>query len=80
MSPPDKTNKTRSNVKVGWLDLYCLVSCSKILHLYRDLTSTGEGLHELGLYIALMVFDQGGTSCCDTGLRFSWSPPKNRPS
>jgi hypothetical protein len=51
--------------------------------MYEDITITGEWLQNLGLCSALRAFEQGGTlscyTCCDTGPRFSWSHPKDRP-
>jgi hypothetical protein len=45
---------------VGLL-IFCLTSRSRICHLgYRDVTITGEGLHNLGLCSALRAFEQGG--------------------
>jgi hypothetical protein len=42
------------------LIIYCFTSRSKIFHLYRDITITGEGLQNLGLCSAFRAFDQGG--------------------
>jgi hypothetical protein len=36
------------------------MSCSRIFHLYGDVTITGEGLQNLGLCSALRAFEQGG--------------------
>jgi hypothetical protein len=40
--------------------IYCVTSRSRIFHLYGDVTITGEGLQNLGLYSALRAFEQGG--------------------
>jgi hypothetical protein len=36
------------------------MSRSRMFHLYGDVTTAGEGLQNLGLCSALMVFEQGG--------------------
>jgi hypothetical protein len=45
---------------VGWLVVYSFTPRSRIFHLYEDVTITGEGLQNLGLCLALSVFEQGG--------------------
>ena len=45
---------------VDWLIVYGFTSCSRIFHLYGDVTITGEGLQNLGLCSALRTFEQGG--------------------
>ena len=42
------------------LIIYCFTSCSRIFHLYGDVTFTGEGLQNLGLCLALKAFQQVG--------------------
>jgi hypothetical protein len=44
----------------NWLIIYCFASRTRIFHLYGDVTITGEGLQNLGLYSALRAFKQGG--------------------
>jgi hypothetical protein len=44
-------------------------------YFYRDVTTAGEGLQNLGLCLALRAFEQGGIyivplTRCDTGPRF----------
>jgi hypothetical protein len=43
-----------------WLIIYGFTSCSRIFHLYGDVTTAGEGLQNLGLCSALRAFEQGG--------------------
>jgi hypothetical protein len=43
-----------------WLTIYGFTSRSRLLHLYGDVTITGEGLRNLGLCLALRAFEQGG--------------------
>jgi hypothetical protein len=43
----------------AWL-IYCFTSRSRIFHLYGDVTTTGEGLQNLGLCSALRAFVLGG--------------------
>jgi hypothetical protein len=45
---------------IDWLIIYCFMSCSRIFHLYGDVTIAGEGLQNLGLCSALKAFEQGG--------------------
>jgi hypothetical protein len=40
--------------------VYGFTSRSRILHLYGDVTTAGEGLQNLGLCSALRAFEQGG--------------------
>jgi hypothetical protein len=40
--------------------IYGFTSCSRIFHLYEDVTIAGEGLQNLGLCLALRAFEQGG--------------------
>jgi hypothetical protein len=52
----------------------------RIFHLYGYVTSTGEGLQNLGLCSEIRAFEQGGIfiepyTCCDTGPRFSADCP-----
>jgi hypothetical protein len=42
------------------LIIYDFTSRSRIFHLCGDVTITGEGMQNLGLYSALMAFEQGG--------------------
>jgi hypothetical protein len=42
----------------GWV-IYCFTSRSRIVHLYRDVTITGEWLQNLDLCSALKAFEQG---------------------
>jgi hypothetical protein len=42
------------------LIIYRFMSCTKIFHLYGDVTIDGEGLQNLGLCSALRAFEQGG--------------------
>jgi hypothetical protein len=39
---------------------YGFTSCSRIFHLYEDVTITGGGLQNLSLFSALRAFEQGG--------------------
>jgi hypothetical protein len=44
-----------------WLFVvYCFTSCSRIFHLYGDVTITGDRLQNLGLCSALWAFEQAG--------------------
>jgi hypothetical protein len=45
---------------IDWLINYGLLYCSRIVHLYGDVTTTVEGLQNLGLCSALRAFKQGG--------------------
>jgi hypothetical protein len=45
---------------IDWLIIYCFKSCSRIFHLYGDLTITGEMLQNLGLCSAFRAFEQEG--------------------
>ena len=45
---------------IGWLIAYVFTSRSRIFHLYKDVTTAGEGQQNLGLSSALRAFDQGG--------------------
>jgi hypothetical protein len=36
------------------------IACSRIFHIYEDITITGEGLKNLGLCSAIRAFEQGG--------------------
>jgi hypothetical protein len=71
--------------KFDWLIIYCFTSRWRISHLYGDVTITVEGLQNLGLCSALRAFFEQGEgslschTCCDTGLRFFRSHPKDRP-
>jgi hypothetical protein len=42
--------------------IYCFTSLSRIyhLHVYKDVTISGEELQNLGLCLALNAFEQGG--------------------
>jgi hypothetical protein len=42
------------------LIIYGFTSCSRIFHLYGDVTIAGEGLKNLDLCTALRAFEQGG--------------------
>jgi hypothetical protein len=59
------------------------MSCSRIVHLYGDVTIAGEGLQNLDLCSALKAFEQGGRlschTCSDTGPRFYRSHLKDYP-
>jgi hypothetical protein len=63
--------------------MYSFTSCSRIFHLYGDVTIAGEGLQNLGLCSALRAFEQGGifivTHLCDTGPRFFGLIRRNAP-
>jgi hypothetical protein len=65
------------------LIIYCFTSRSTIFHIYGDVTITGEGLQNVGLCSALRAFQDGGIlschTCCDMGLQFFRSYPKDRP-
>jgi hypothetical protein len=39
---------------------YNFTFCSKIFHSYGDVTIADEGLQNLGVWSALMAFEQGG--------------------
>jgi hypothetical protein len=45
---------------IDWLIIYCFMSRSRIFHLYGDVTIAYEGLQNLGLFSALMTFEQEG--------------------
>lgn len=46
---------------VGWLNYYCLTSCSRMLHSFGlKRHNSGEGLRRSDLCLALMAFKQGG--------------------
>jgi hypothetical protein len=64
-----------------YLHIYCSTSRTRIFHLYGDLTITGEGLQNLGLYSAPLS-REGALSChtcCDTGLSFFRCHSNDRP-
>jgi hypothetical protein len=50
---------------------------------YRNATITGEGLQNFGMYWRSGPLSREGSlschTCCDTGPRFFWSRPKERP-
>ena len=58
----------------------CLLSCSRIFRLYGDVTTVGEGLQNLGQYLALtsggsMNFKKGGGEegvCAGPGFAFAY--------
>jgi hypothetical protein len=56
----------------------CFTYCSKISHLYGDVTITGEGLQNLDQCSALREGSLSCHTCCDTGPRFFRSHPKDR--
>jgi hypothetical protein len=67
--------------KTDWLIICCFTSRSRIFH--GDITIADEGLQNLGQCLALGAFEQGGIfklchTCCDTGLKFFLSHPKDR--
>jgi hypothetical protein len=45
--------------KNHYLFIYCFTSCSRVFHIYGDVTITGEGLQNLSLCSALRAFEQG---------------------
>jgi hypothetical protein len=45
---------------IDWLFIVLYTSRSRIFHSYEDVTITGEGLHNLGLFSALRAFELGG--------------------
>ena len=60
----------------SWLvvHVYCFMSSSNILHSYRDLTVTGDGLQNSGIWLALEAFvhlnkeeSLSCYTCCDAG-------------
>jgi hypothetical protein len=66
------------------LIVYSFTSCSRIFHLYGDVTMTGEGLQNLGLDARRSgpLSREGSLSChtyCETGPRFFRSHPKDCP-
>jgi hypothetical protein len=67
----------------GWLVIYCFTSRSKFVHLYGDVTITGEGLQNLGLCSALRALEREVSlschTCCRTGPRFYRSHQKDGP-
>jgi hypothetical protein len=68
----------------AFTDLLFYVPLKRFFHLYGDVTITGEGLQNLGLFLALWAFEQGGIfivdhTCCDTGSWFLWSHPMDYP-
>jgi hypothetical protein len=61
--------------------IFYFMSCSRIFHLYEDVTIAGEGKF-LDLCLTLSLSREGPSSChiyCDTGPRFFRSHPKDRP-
>ena len=44
---------------IDWFFLF-IVPLKPFFHLHKDVTFAGEGLQKLGLFSALMVFEQGG--------------------
>jgi hypothetical protein len=44
-------------MSIYWLLFSCFMSCSRIVHLFGDVTITGEGLQNLGLCSALRAFE-----------------------
>jgi hypothetical protein len=58
-------------IKVVGLFIYCFTSCSRIFHLYGDVTITGEELQILGVCSALVAFEQGEILIVTRGLNFS---------
>ena len=65
-----------------FLVVHCLKLRLKILRFYGDISTGCEGLRNLGLRWSFEAFGQGGISChiyCDTGPRFLWSQPEDRP-
>jgi hypothetical protein len=64
LEPPLNNIFQRHYIKreIGWLVIYGFTSCSRIFHLYGDVTMAGEGLQNLGLCSALRAFEQGGIS------------------
>jgi hypothetical protein len=46
--------------EIDWLIDYYFTSCSRIFHLYGDVTIACEELQNLGLCSALKAFEQGG--------------------
>jgi hypothetical protein len=56
-----KEPKTQILCHDYWLiDYLCFTSCSRIFHLYGDVTIAGEVLQNLSLCSALRAFEQGG--------------------
>jgi hypothetical protein len=53
-------SKRFSEVFNDSLIIYGFTSCSRIFHLYGDVTITGERLQNLGLCSVLKAFEQGG--------------------
>jgi hypothetical protein len=43
-----------------YIVIYSFTSRSRIFHLHVDVTIAAEGLLNLGLFLALRVFEQGG--------------------
>jgi hypothetical protein len=70
---------------IDWLIIYCFTSRSRIFHLYKDVTITGEGLQNLDLKYARRsrpLSREGSLSChtyFDTRTRFFRSHSKDRP-
>jgi hypothetical protein len=64
--------------KIDWLIIYGFTSCSRIFHLYGDVTIAGEGLQNLGLCSAPRAFTQGGIFIVPRGVGFFRFHPKDR--
>ena len=60
----NKAKKIRQCATHYWLIVYCVSSHLIIFYSLRDITIAGEGLQNLGMYSALMAFEQGGILPC----------------
>ena len=48
--------------KIDWLVVFCLMSCSKILHSYGEVNITNDEIQNLGLRSSLyMAYEQEGS-------------------
>jgi hypothetical protein len=47
-----------------WLTISCFASRSRIFHLYGDVTITGEGLQNLGIWLAIRPLSREGYLSC----------------
>ena len=68
----------------NWLVVFCLMSCSKILHSYGEVNITSDEIQYLGFRSSLyMAYEQEGSlwwhTYCDTESWFSRNHVKNYP-
>lgn len=77
-------NQPLTDEKIVWLVVFCLMSCSKILHSYGEVNITSDEIQNLGLRSSLyMAYEQEGSlwwhTYCDTESWFSRTRVKNYP-